>query len=221
MNGVGKFLRITVLALFAFALISTGASADGNKTKIKIKTGKPKHAETIVRGGHGGPPPWAPAHGYRRKAGHGHRYLFNSIDFGRAPSFDLGGCNRDVIGMLMGAAAGGYVGSNIGDGSGRLAAVGVGVLLGGLLGQEFGDSLNRTDPGCMGRFMETTPDYQTVQWQNPDTGSRYNLMPSETYQDESGKYCREYQSEATVNGQVQQTYGTACRQPDGQWKLVN
>ena len=214
----GAIFRICLAAMVVFAFAANDATAGPKHGKGKGKF-KPGHIVGQVAGN--GPPPWAPAHGYRRKVGHGHRYLFNGFDLNRAPSFDLAGCNQDVIGMLLGAAAGGYVGSNIGSGSGQLAAVGAGVFLGGLLGQEFGDSLKRADPACMGQFMESTPNYQTVQWQNPDTGSQYNLMPSETYQDQSGQYCREYQSEARVNGEIQRTYGTACRQPDGQWKLVN
>ena len=33
--------------------------------------------------------------------------------------------------------------------------------------------------------------------------------------------CREYQSTAMVNGAVVPTYGTACQQPDGTWRLIN
>lgn len=33
--------------------------------------------------------------------------------------------------------------------------------------------------------------------------------------------CREYQSTAVVNGSVVPTYGTACQQPDGTWRLIN
>jgi hypothetical protein len=33
--------------------------------------------------------------------------------------------------------------------------------------------------------------------------------------------CREYQSTAVVNGAVVPTYGTACQQPDGTWRLIN
>jgi len=214
MTVFGAIARFSLAALVIFAFAASDASAGAKNGNGKIKF-KPGHAAG------NGPPPWAPAHGYRRKVGHGHRYMFDGFDLRRVPSFNLAGCNQDIIGMLLGAAAGGYIGSNIGKGSGQLVATGAGVLLGGVLGREFGDSLNHADPACLGRFMETTPDYQTVQWQNPDTGSRYNLMPSETYQDEAGLYCREYQSEATINGEAQRTYGTACRQHDGQWKLVN
>lgn len=33
-------------------------------------------------------------------------------------------------------------------------------------------------------------------------------------------YCREYQTQTVVGGQVQPSYGTACQQPDGSWKIV-
>lgn len=34
-------------------------------------------------------------------------------------------------------------------------------------------------------------------------------------------YCREYTKEMKVNGKRQTAYGTACRQPDGAWKIVS
>jgi hypothetical protein len=33
--------------------------------------------------------------------------------------------------------------------------------------------------------------------------------------------CREYQSTTTIAGQPQSMVGTACRQPDGTWHIVN
>lgn len=32
-------------------------------------------------------------------------------------------------------------------------------------------------------------------------------------------YCREYQRKVTVGGKIVDSYGTACMQPDGSWKL--
>jgi hypothetical protein len=37
----------------------------------------------------------------------------------------------------------------------------------------------------------------------------------------STAYCREFQTTTLVNGQPQPSYGTACRQPDGAWKIVS
>ena len=35
-----------------------------------------------------------------------------------------------------------------------------------------------------------------------------------------GGNCREYQSAVTIDGRPQQTYGLACLQPDGSWRIV-
>lgn len=34
-------------------------------------------------------------------------------------------------------------------------------------------------------------------------------------------YCREYQSNIIVDGREQPTFGTACKQPDGSWRMIN
>lgn len=44
---------------------------------------------------------------------------------------------------------------------------------------------------------------------------------SPPYTAPNGQTCREYQSTAVIGGQRQQTYGTACLQPDGSWRIVN
>jgi surface antigen len=47
------------------------------------------------------------------------------------------------------------------------------------------------------------------------------VTPTQTFQTQDGRYCREYTADARIGGRVQQTYGTACRQPDGSWQIVN
>lgn len=34
-------------------------------------------------------------------------------------------------------------------------------------------------------------------------------------------YCREYTQSFTVGGKTQNGYGTACREPDGSWKIIS
>lgn len=36
-----------------------------------------------------------------------------------------------------------------------------------------------------------------------------------------GQTCREYQSTTMIDGRPQASYGTACLQPDGTWRIVN
>jgi surface antigen len=34
-------------------------------------------------------------------------------------------------------------------------------------------------------------------------------------------YCREFQQQAAIGGEIREVYGTACRQPDGSWQVVD
>ena len=36
----------------------------------------------------------------------------------------------------------------------------------------------------------------------------------------TGMYCREYRHDVTIGGKTESAYGTACRQPDGSWEIV-
>jgi hypothetical protein len=57
-------------------------------------------------------------------------------------------------------------------------------------------------------------------WRNPDNGDSGTFTPTRTYQQEDGRQCREYQQTVTIGGKQEQAYGTACRQPDGSWQIV-
>lgn len=137
------------------------------------------------------------------------------------PPFDigLGGCNRELLAGLLGAAGGGFLGAQIGDGRGQLAAVAGGTLLGYLIGGSVGRSMDTVDQNCVGQAMEHAEDGQTIAWDNPNNGGQYQVVPQQTIDRGDGRYCREYTAASTIGGQVQQTYGTACRQPDGSWEL--
>ena len=68
--------------------------------------------------------------------------------------------------------------------------------------------------------LETAQTGTTSSWTNPDSGNSGTITPTKTYQASSGEYCREYQQTVTVGGKTEQAFGTACRQPDGSWKIV-
>jgi hypothetical protein len=44
---------------------------------------------------------------------------------------------------------------------------------------------------------------------------------SPPYAAPNGQTCREYQGTAEIGGQRQMTYGMACLQPDGSWRIVS
>lgn len=132
---------------------------------------------------------------------------------------------KQAGGTLVGAALGGLAGSQIGSGKGQLAAVGAGVLLGGLLGNEVGQSLDRADKLYAERnaqkTLESAPTGKASSWVNPDSGHSGTFTPERTYTTAQGQPCREYTTTIEVDGRVENARGTACREPDGTWKLVN
>ena len=167
------------------------------------------------------PPPWAPAHGWRAKHKHKHKHDEEYVSYRPVPfGIDLGRCNRDVLGAVLGGVAGGAIGSTVGKGDGRTVAIIGGTLIGVLIGGAIGRSMDNVDQNCVGQALEHAEDGQQVRWQNSQ-GSSYDVVPQRTYTNQGGAYCREYTTTAVVGGRSQRVYGTACRNPDGSWKLVS
>jgi surface antigen len=61
---------------------------------------------------------------------------------------------------------------------------------------------------------------EPARWVNQDTGYAYELEPEETYVDR-GQQCREFRLEAEIGDDLEEVYGTACRQPDGSWEIAD
>ncbi len=126
---------------------------------------------------------------------------------------------NQIGGGLLGGIGGGIAGAQIGAGSGRVAAIIGGTILGAALGTYVGGYMDRMDQQQVSRTLETQPTGQTSQWKNPDTGNRFNVTPVNTFQRTDGQYCREFVTQVEVGGKTEQAYGTACRMPDGSWKV--
>lgn len=130
---------------------------------------------------------------------------------------------KEGMGTLGGAALGGLLGSQIGKGSGNLAATGAGVLLGAWLGNEIGASLDKADRTELSRAESrayTAPMGQQITWNNPQSGNSGTIVPVRDGYAGNGAYCREFQQTIMVGGKKQQGFGKACQQPDGSWKIV-
>lgn len=135
-----------------------------------------------------------------------------------------GTVNKADIGTLAGAVGGGIIGSNIGGGKGAIAGTIGGTLLGAYLGNQIGTSLDNADRAMYNqtsqRALETAQPGQSLPWNNPQSGNSGSITPKGYYRNASGDYCREYTQTIRVGGKTQQGYGTACRQPDGTWQIV-
>lgn len=179
------------------------AGPGGLKEEYKCKGGR--H--------YAGPPVWIPP---------GHRSHTYPIGISKVPlDLNAGRCNRELIGQILGGATGAAVGSQIGDGRGRIIAIIGGTLVGFFLGGEIGRMMDEADHLCVDQALEYAPDGQTIVWRTPGENQHYQVTPRKTYQVDNGRYCREYMVTSIVGDETVQTYGTACRRPDGSWQIVS
>jgi len=139
-----------------------------------------------------------------------------------ASALVLAGCEtmtKQDAGVLTGAAVGGAVGHNFGSGRGKALATMAGAVLGAFAGSNIGRRLDIYDELQAQRALEYNETGAPTSWVNPDTGREVTIVPTETYQRSSGQYCREYRTQVEVGNQIEEAYGTACRQPDGSWEI--
>jgi surface antigen len=130
---------------------------------------------------------------------------------------------KQAMGTLMGAGVGALLGAQMGGGEGKLASVVIGTLGGAYLGSEIGKSLDSADRIYMEMNAQSTLEYSQAgtasSWKNPDSGHSGTFKPTRTYTAASGHSCREYESTIYIDGREKVATGTACRQPDGSWKI--
>ena len=135
----------------------------------------------------------------------------------------LGGCEtpptKEQTGAVVGGVVGGVLGSHVGKGKGRTAAIIAGTLVGAMIGGSIGRYMDAQDRMRTARALEYNRTGQPSRWRNPDTGATYEVTPTRTYETAEGP-CREFTMRAEIGGRPETVYGTACRQPDGSWRMV-
>ena len=81
------------------------------------------------------------------------------------------GISNKNIGRILGGVGGALIGSQIGEGSGKLVAVAAGTIGGVFLGGEIAEYLTKSDQQGIAQTSERALETRETQtWKNPDTG---------------------------------------------------
>lgn len=131
-----------------------------------------------------------------------------------------GALNKTNVGTAVGAIGGGVLGSAIGGGAGQVVATIGGALLGGMLGNSVGQSLDNADMASYDRASQKALESgRSRTWRH---GNKHGTVtPHKRYTNNAGQYCREYSQTIVVDGRTHKGYGTACREDDGSWQIVD
>lgn len=143
-----------------------------------------------------------------------------------AAILSLMGCanygQQEQAGMVIGGALGGLLGAQVDhhhrSSDARTVAIIVGTMAGAAIGGSIGRSMDELDRMRTSQALEAVRTGVPSSWRNPDTGNQYTVTSTRTIEQASGP-CREYIIDAMIGGRTEKVYGTACRQPDGSWRI--
>ena len=124
---------------------------------------------------------------------------------------------KGQTGAVGGAAAGALIGQAIGHNTGATL---IGAAVGSMLGYIVGNEMDKYDRQQLNHVYDRGVSNQRSSWVNPDTGHQYAVTPQPAYQDpRTNRVCRRAEIEAVIDGRIEQTYSTACRDQYGRWEL--
>ena len=144
----------------------------------------------------------------------------------------LSGCvpmgESETAGTIIGGVAGAVVGNQFGKGSGRTAATALGAIIGATAGRSIGASLDATSRQQAGmatyEALDSAELGESITWENPaNEGGPAMGTATITRQGSNsrGQTCREFHQTVIIGGREEQSYGTACRDENGDWKIVS
>jgi surface antigen len=167
---------------------------------------------------YGDPPQWAPAHGKRKRSDEYNGYTGKRWrkDYGVLE----GRCNREAVGAVVGAAAGGAIGSRVAKNGDRPVAILVGTVAGAIIGAQIGRDIDETDRACIGHALELAGDKKRVTWTGADNRTTYLLTPLRGV-DHAGANCREFDLVVSAGGKRDTSRARACPGGDGTWRIIS
>ena len=144
----------------------------------------------------------------------------------------VGGCanvdmsREEMLGTAAGAAAGGFLGYQLGGGliMNSLFAT-VGTAAGGAGGFYATRALMGSDLAAYERTAEKgltqAGEGQVLDWRNPETGNSGIFRTIRSFHMADGRFCRQYRTTVSFAKDVRSGVGMACRQDNGQWQVVS
>lgn len=93
------------------------------------------------------------------------------------------------------------------------------------LAKDIQQPLSKLDKRAAADSFQAALEYNTsgiaVNWHNPDANISGQTIPVKTLQTPTGQQCREFERSVSIDNNKQRDSGTACRQADGRWRIVD
>ena len=87
-------------------------------------------------------------------------------------------------------------------------------LVPGVIGQQ----MTEQDRARVRLALDNNSNNQSTAWQGTQGHAAYKVTPIRTFNEAGGARCRDFDTQATIDGRHQRIRSTACRQNDGSWR---
>lgn len=125
-----------------------------------------------------------------------------------------------ITGMVVGSVVG-Y--SLIGKGTGQILSS---MALGGIgagLGYNIASNLSSWDRDSLRKAtyesLAEVPTAEPTYWESSYSGNHGKILPRRSFVNDQGRLCREYETQAVINGRPHSGVEAACLTDNGQWEI--
>ena len=132
--------------------------------------------------------------------------------------------DNKFIGQILGSAAGAYLGSKVGTGVSNNLAIILGGAVGLLVGGKIAEALDKDEQldlsNNVNESLEENEDYEIKEWKSKKNKEKTaEIIPLNKYNiDEETR--RDFKKIVTSEGKVIEESSTACRDENGNWKII-
>tara|TARA_B100000686_G_C16622313_1_gene879927 strand:- start:373 stop:843 length:471 start_codon:yes stop_codon:yes gene_type:complete len=132
--------------------------------------------------------------------------------------------DKRFFGQIIGSAVGAYVGGKFGSGTGKDLSIIFGGAAGFLIGGKLMDILSQEESDQFSQVIEESldenPDNVTNEWMSESNKEiKAEVTPLNQYEIKD-HICRDFRKIITKNGRQIEEESTACRDVNGNWKLI-
>ncbi|MBD23361.1 MAG: hypothetical protein CL572_06870 [Alphaproteobacteria bacterium] len=132
--------------------------------------------------------------------------------------------DNKLLGQILGSAAGAYLGSKFGSGVGKDLSIILGGAVGFLVGSKIAELLDKDEQKDLNKTisdsLNNNKNNEVEEWtSNKDQNTKAEVIPLNKYDIEE-KTCRDFKKIVTKNGKTIEEDSTACRDENGNWRVI-
>ena len=128
-----------------------------------------------------------------------------------------------LLGQIIGSVTGAYLGSKVGSGVGKSLSTVLGTTIGLVIGGKIGTILSESEKKDYGKVikdsLDENPDNVPSKWKSEENNVNAEVIPTKSYKINE-ETCRDFKKIVKKGNKTFEEESTACRDEQGNWKVI-